>query len=305
MTNVLCIYHANCTDGFGAAWVVRRALGSDVEFYAASYQEDPPDVIGKHVIIVDFSYKRGVLMQMGRDALSVLVLDHHKSAAEDLEGLQEPYARWDFHLEEAAGHPVLVDKPACVRAVFDMERSGAMITWDYFFFDAVGAPLLLQHIQDRDLWRFDLPLTKEIIAALFSHPMVFHVWDELMSMPISALVEQGRALVRDTTKKINDFIEHAAYRTILHGYNVPILNAPYFFASEAGHIMAEGEPFSVTYYDTPKGRKFSLRSNDEGADVSAIATKFGGGGHRNAAGFEVGLDETQFFIMSVTGKYDD
>ena len=30
----MCIYHGNCADGFGAAWVVRKALGSDVEFVA-------------------------------------------------------------------------------------------------------------------------------------------------------------------------------------------------------------------------------------------------------------------------------
>ena len=42
MPKVLCIYHKDCTDGFGAAWAVRHALGQDnVEFHAASYDVAP------------------------------------------------------------------------------------------------------------------------------------------------------------------------------------------------------------------------------------------------------------------------
>ena len=78
--NTICIYHSPCMDGFTAAWVARKALGNDVEFFAATYGEPPPDVTGKDVIMVDFSYKRPVLMEMAKKAHSFLILDHHKSA---------------------------------------------------------------------------------------------------------------------------------------------------------------------------------------------------------------------------------
>lgn len=84
---VLCIYHAFCADGFGAAWIVRRALGDGVEFHAASYGQEPPDVTGRDVLMVDFSYKRSMLDKMAEVARSILVLDHHKTAAEDLDSL--------------------------------------------------------------------------------------------------------------------------------------------------------------------------------------------------------------------------
>ena len=79
----ICIYHGNCADGFGAAWVVRKALG-DIEFFAGKYQEPPPDVTGKNVVMVDFSYKRPVLLEMAEKANSILIIDHHKTAIEDL-----------------------------------------------------------------------------------------------------------------------------------------------------------------------------------------------------------------------------
>ena len=62
--NVLCIYHGNCADGFGAACVVRHALGPQVTFHAGHYGAPPPDVTGKHVILVDFSYPRDVLRRV-------------------------------------------------------------------------------------------------------------------------------------------------------------------------------------------------------------------------------------------------
>ena len=96
MTSYLCIYHGNCADGFGAAWAVRAAL-KDVEFFTGHYGDDPPDVTGRHVIMVDFSYKRPVLDRMAMAARSILILDHHKSAAEDLVGIPEvPGSHPDF-----------------------------------------------------------------------------------------------------------------------------------------------------------------------------------------------------------------
>src|SRR4051812_40261454 len=94
----LCIYHGNCADGFASAWVVRKAntaeilnnegyptwQGDEMQFHAGVYQNPPPDVTGRHVIMVDFSYKRPVLLEMAAKAESILILDHHKTAAEDL-----------------------------------------------------------------------------------------------------------------------------------------------------------------------------------------------------------------------------
>ncbi len=71
------------------------------------------------------------------------------------------------------------------------------------------------------------------------------------------------------------------------GWDVPVANLPYTMSSDAGHRLAQGEPFAACYWDTPNGRVFSLRSTDDGLDVSAIAKQYGGGGHEHAAGFRL------------------
>lgn len=267
MSNILCIYHGNCADGFASAWVVRKFYNFPefkLEFHAGVYQNPPPDVAGKHVILVDFSYKRPVLNKMKQEAASLLILDHHKTAMEDLQ---------DFE-----------------GAVFDMERSGAMITWNHFF-PNLKPPRLLEHIQDRDLWKFQLDGTREIQAAVFSYPYDFNVWDQLMEIDPLFLIDEGTAIERKHFKDIAELLAVCKTRTKIAGYNVPVANLPYIFSSDAGHIMGKGEAFAACYMDTPEGRVYSLRSADDGVDVGEIAKLFGGGGHKHAAGFRVKLDQ--------------
>jgi oligoribonuclease NrnB/cAMP/cGMP phosphodiesterase (DHH superfamily) len=265
MNKTLCIYHSKCADGFTAAWAVRRALGEEnVDFYAGVHQRTPPDVKGRDVVIVDFSYKRPVIELMIKDANTVTILDHHKSAIEDLQDLRADN----------------------LFTVFDTTRSGAMITWDYYF-PASEPPMLIQMVQDRDLWQFKIDGTREVAAAVFAHEYTFENWDTLMNSDVSDLIKAGTAIEKKHFKDINELLEITNRRMVIGGVNVPVANLPYTMSSDAGHIMAKGEQFAACYYDKPTGRNFSLRSNDEGMDVSIIAAIYGGGGHRNAAGFEV------------------
>ncbi|TFH58346.1 MAG: phosphohydrolase [Gemmatimonadales bacterium] len=258
----LCIYHGNCADGFAAAWVVRKRFGSNCDFHPGVYQDDPPEVSGRHVVLVDFSYKRQILERMRDRALSITILDHHKTAEEDLKGLLG------------------------VSTVFDMERSGARIAWDYFFPDQ-EPPKTLLHVEDRDLWRFSLAKTREIQAAIFSFPYEFSVWDRLMAADPKELVKEGEAIERKHAKDVRELLGVVTRKMRIGGYEVPVANLPYTHVSDAGNILAEGEPFAGCYWDTPKGRVFGLRSAASGLDVSEIAKQYGGGGHPHAAGFTV------------------
>ena len=278
MTKTLCIYHANCADGFGAAWAVRHGLGEpNVEFHPGIHQTPPPDVTGRKVVMVDFSYKRPVLEEMGETAQSILILDHHKSAAEDLAEYPEPPG----DLPDQYGW--LPD--AGIYAKFDMDRSGATMAWDHFCGGA--RPRLIAHIEDHDLWRFKMEGTREIQANVFSFPYNFAVWDNLMAAPASDLIEQGRAIERKHFKDIDELLGVCQRRLTIGGHDVPVASLPHTLTSDAGHKMAQGEPFAACYWDTEDARIFSLRSTDDGLDVSEIATAYGGGGHRAAAGFSV------------------
>jgi len=284
----LCIYHGNCADGFGAAWALRRAI-PDAEFYAATHGCPPPEVLGKHVYIVDFSYPKAVIEGIAVMALTVTIIDHHKSAAEELAeyqslGWMRPAASADYFYNELLA--LELEHTDNIRAHFDMAKSGAVLTWEHFF-PGEPTPQLLLHIQDRDLWEFKLPHTRAIQAALFSYEHNFDRWDVLIACGCEDLAVEGAAITRSNAKTINEFIKVAAYRDTIAGHDVPVLNAPYFWASDAGHIMGKGEKFAACYWDGPRGRVYSLRSEPEGLDVSKIAQKFGGGGHEHAAGFTI------------------
>lgn len=337
MKPLLCIYHGSCADGFGAAWVVNCFCQQNdipVEFHAGVYQNSPPDCTDRHVLLVDFSYKADVLAEMHYASRSLLVLDHHKTARDDLsmlpiaKGISETLQNW------------MIEAYYPASAVFDMERSGAGITWDYFY-PGKPRPKLIDHIEDRDLWKFKLEGTREIQAALFSYPYDFETWDKLIwefeSWSVNSRLQlEGKAIERKHFKDINELLEvvtrpmkfkrkvvsqkhvpgleHlpsiAQYEYVI----VPVANLPYTLTSDAGHALCgrsftgkipEPQPddmylksvhlFAAVYWDTPEGRVFSLRSRDDGADVGEIAKLYGGGGHAHAAGFRVPFDQLAQF----------
>lgn len=288
---MLCIYHSNCFDGFGAAWAVRAALGADnVEFFQGIHGQPPPDVTGRDVVIVDFSYKAGVLMHMVRIAASVLVLDHHKTAQEDLKAHYPIQGPEDYKTLINLARMTNPNNPQVLllMAQFDMERSGAGIAWNFFHEDE-PRPTLLNHIEDRDLWRFALSGTRAIQAGLSSYPFDFEVWDSLMNSGyegIEALAVQGEGIERKHLQDVDSILKVCQRTMIIGGYEVPVCNVPFTMTSDAGNLMAKPGSFAACYWDTPEGRTFSLRSTDEGIDVSEIAKVYGGGGHRNAAGFQ-------------------
>jgi oligoribonuclease NrnB/cAMP/cGMP phosphodiesterase (DHH superfamily) len=265
-----------------AAWVVWKAYGAgNVDFHPGVYGEPPPAVAGRDVFIVDFSYPKAVLQNMLRSgARMITLLDHHKTAAEDL-GIGAPFEGF-------------VDMPgelADIRVSFVLERSGCGVTWDYLF-SKRSRPRALDLIEDRDLWRFRYPETKAWMQYLMSFPMEFRVWNEVFEMTEDAasfapMVEAGRAILRKFELDVALAVKQTHREMRIGGHMVPVVNVPYSMCSEAANSVCQGRPFGASYYDGPARRYFSLRSNADGIDVSAIAKKYGGGGHAHAAGFSI------------------
>lgn len=309
MTKPLCIYHGNCADGFTAAWAVWKRFGDEFEYHPGVYQNPPPDVTGRDVVMVDFSYKRAAMEQMAKAARSILVLDHHKSAEVDLRGLGVDMSGWSGALAwgryldcVAQDHMENANiNGAIIYQLFDMERSGAGLTWD--FFHGGERPNLVQYVEDRDLWRFKLPLSREVNAFIFSYDYSFRNWDFINAamhnhMGVQDVADQGGAIERKHHKDIAELVKVTRRELCIGGHWVPVANLPYTFTSDAGSLMCEpyaspnlqGEmvtpPFAACYWDTPDGRVFSLRSRGD-FNVSEIAKQYGGGGHKNASGFRV------------------
>lgn len=262
MSYNMCIWHAGCADGFGSATVVAKALPHCV-FGEGVYGDEPPNVTGANVYLVDFSYRREVVEKMLEQAESITIIDHHKSAIADLAGLE---------------HPRLFK-------CFDINHSGAVLTWFYFFPDE-PVPELLLHIQARDLWK-KLPNTDEICAALYSHDFDFKLWDEFYADQ-SQLIIDGKALLRDRAKHTQIALATTPEWVKIDGHKVPVLNASRSIASELAYELAVlyNTPFAGVYQDRNGRRIFSLRSRN-GFDVSEVAFALDGGGHKTASGINI------------------
>lgn len=276
----LVIYHGNCPDGFTAAWIARKALRGEVDFVAANYGEPPPDLSGRVVYILDFSYKYDVMRQIIETAHSVTLLDHHKTAQAELTLLE------DAIFEQLTVKPPPGGEMPTIH--FDMTKSGARLAWEHFFDEE--APPLVEYIEDRDLWRFALPDSRAINSSISSYPFEFKVWDSLHyelrdKEQFSSIVNEGTAIERYKAQQVENICQHAQ-EIEMDGHKILAVNTSVQFSDVAGKL-AEGRPFGAAWFIRADGvKQWSLRSRDGGVDVSEVAKKFGGGGHRNAAGFQ-------------------
>lgn len=258
---VYVLYHSNCYDGFGAAYAAWKYLGDRATYIPVGYGKAPPEMPDATAIyIVDFSYPKDVLLSLCNETTNVIVIDHHKTAEEDLKNLKGWF------------NPVVH---------FDMTKSGALLTWNYFH--QTPAPLLIQHISDRDLWEFKLPGSHEIHKALVSLPFDFEVWDKL---DVEELKKDGAILARLHDQLVEKTCK-GAFMGVIDEQVIPMVNTSIAW-SEVGDLLLKtyvNVPFVASFTVFETNVMWSLRSRGE-FDVSAVAKKYGGGGHKNAAGFK-------------------
>ncbi|MDD2725646.1 MAG: DHH family phosphoesterase [Methylovulum sp.] len=263
----LIIYHADCLDGLGAAWAAFCHFGQEARYIAARYGgRFPRFQAGTDIYILDFSYPPEVLLTAASTAACVTLIDHHATAMGQ--------CRTFFDTRPC---------PDNLRLCFDMARSGCVLSWRQFFPGREVPPILL-HIEDRDLWQFTLPGTQAITSALYEQmPMSL---TDFGSQQLPELLRVGGIQTAQLAKMVQRLVK-SSHRVDLAGVKGLAVNAPSFFSSDLGHVLAKKSgTFGMTYqYDGGKRQwVFGLRSI--GAfNVGAVAEGFGGGGHLNAAGF--------------------
>lgn len=267
MTRPLIIYHDNCLDGFTAAWAVSKIYEHGCELLPVSYGKPPPNVVGRDVFIVDFSYPHNDLVKMYRDSSTMILMDHHKSAEQDLKDL---IGCW---------------------CTFDMNRSGAGIAWDKMH-GADCRPWLVNYVEDRDLWRHSLPNSKEIMAYLSTVDMTLENWDKLEKTDPKTFIAMGRALIKKTElycKAMSSF----AKMGLIDDRECIWINAPppmisdllNFLCKERIEKTGNENQMALGWHERADGYYgVSLRSTGD-IDVSEIAKEYGGGGHKHAAGY--------------------
>jgi len=322
---VTVLYHADCPDGFGAAYAAWLHFGEGAG-YRAMHHGEPWEMaeIAKHdVYILDFSFLPDQLEAMAGLASSVTQIDHHASAC-------QPWAdrlTIAYDGRESFSHPSL---PLTV--IFDLDKSGARLAWE-FFNPARPVPLLLRHVEDMDLWRFALPGTRAFGRALRLVPFDFAAWDDLADrMPdtdaagYKALVSEGEAIERFFQSEIDRLAQSRlvmparlrgepldSLQARRHGLPTLVegdrawravsglaINASTLFASELGNRLAEQSgSFGLVWQLGADGEaKVSLRAAGK-VNVAEIAANYGGGGHPNAAGFRLPLAR---FVKEILGE---
>lgn len=291
MSQIVCLYHHDCPDGLGSAWALTKRF-PDAECIAVKYNQPVPQrLLGKIVYIVDFCYPLDELVALSAIAQEVHVFDHHK-------GMEDTVDQYNAFV-----HAMGWDETR-FRAVFDQKRSGAKLTWELLL-PEYPTPQIIEHISDRDLWKFELDETEAVMAGLGTYEMSLKSWDQLFRWDPSfhpednghahwAAVDSfefdGYVVLRKMRMDIERLVELSLRTVVLAGEEVPLINIPRTLVSETLAQLAINQSFAVGYFDTAHHREFSLRSSKEGADVSAVARQYGGNGHTHAAGFKVSRD---------------
>jgi oligoribonuclease NrnB/cAMP/cGMP phosphodiesterase (DHH superfamily) len=256
-----CIFHANCPDGIMSA-VVASLANPGIQLVPASDRRNPPPpelIDGKDVLIADFSYPLQIMEDMASRASSLVLLDHHATAEKALKHL-----------------------PYCV---FDQNKSGAQVCWD-FFFPGQQQPLLLQAVGEADRGLSQLPFTRKIMTLAEVLPFDAEAWLDFairLENNLEAEIAGAEAIAAWRSAKIDRLLRKAFF-TEIGGHIVPAINSC-DFKSELGRRLALGNPFAAVFSGCDGKWYISLRSSDSGLDVAQIAEAAGGGGHRNAAAF--------------------
>lgn len=298
MSDTIVIYHGGCRDGFCAAWVYNKyvstfesipnSIRDKIEYHPGYYGQELPDCKDKDVIIVDFCYPLESMKIILAECNSLVWLDHHKTA--------EPVAEWFNSIKD--------DRIKCVD--FDMSKSGAGLACDYFFPNE-PRPWLVDYVEDRDLWVKKLPNSDEINAFIACLEFDFKVWDKWSEIFVQNIVMRGEIAIMKTEQYVREvcknvyFADVVAYEGMTEGImstkltgewkNIPIVNIAHVDSSEVCNELLKlylDAPFSLYWFKNQRNYQYGLRSRQsEDVDVSAIAKLFGGGGHKNAAGFQL------------------
>lgn len=288
----MIIFHDKCLDGFGAAYAAWRALGDAPEYVAVGHPYTMlPNVKGKRVVVLDFCFKTDDTKRLISDADKFLVIDHHHTAVAELKEIPEEHK------------------------IFDMHKSGCVLAWEFFNGTGAGsrqqeAPPVLLHVQDRDLWKMQIQGTREVCAALDTHPKKFFHWLQIVEEKesLELLEVEGTAILRYRETLVDTIAEYAT-QTELCGYPCVSVNGPPGpITSDIGSRLLATHPeakMSLVWYINPETFcvHASVRSRAD-FDCSEIATAFGGGGHKQACGFTIPLSDTDNFLFLLNAKAD-
>ncbi len=264
MKNITVLYHKNCTDGFGAAWAAWKKFGNKAEYIAIEPSALPEKIIkSKTIYVLDSSLNKPDLAKLKKAGHNIVVIDHHQSNKNNV------------HF--ASSH------------LFDLKHSGSVLAWKYFH-PSKKIPRLFRHIEDWDLWKYKLPHTKTIGAFMDLLSFDFKTWSSVIPAfedlkRTKKMIEKGKIILGYEDKLLDTLMKNAEIVEFL-GYKTLAINSPIFESQLGNLIQKKMPPIAIVWRQKRGIRTFSLRSNGK-VDVSKLAARFGGGGHKASSGFRM------------------
>lgn len=267
MKKIVVLYH-NDIDGFGAAWAAWKKMGKKADYIPIQYKGKtnilPKGLKNKELYLVDLCFDADTMKRLLKENNKLVVIDHHIGRKNEVK-ISTDY-------------------------LFDLNSSGAGLSWKYFF-PKKNTPRLLKHIEDYDIWKFKLPYTRELLASLNIYEMNFKKWNIIAADFENAVkrkkyIDEGKVIVKyqnDLIKKIAGYGEKA----IFEGHKVFVVNSPILESEIGNYVVKNKKVIGLVWSNRNGGRDFfkgSLRGDGK-VNLSDLAQKYGGGGHKVAAGF--------------------
>ena len=283
-----CFYHID-DDGKCAAFWVKWFVGSSFEngkdeYIKINYGMDFPfDRIedGEKVYIVDYSLPVEEMRRLLDITKDITWIDHHKTAIEKYKDFDEP-----------------------IRGIRYDGIAGCMLTYCYlshmtqngegkikpFTKDMIkDAPYFTKLIADYDVWTFEYGDDTRYFHVAFEsedfEPQSDN-WIFLMGeMNETQYIENGKIMIKYRDSLAKEYCDSKGFETEFEGYKVYAMNVG-LAGSDWFKSVDDGSydifmPFS--YNGKYKTWSYSMYSKT--VDVSVIAKKYGGGGHKGASGF--------------------
>ena len=272
----LCIYHGDLDGHTSAAIIDKKYLIN--KFVVANYDTDFPfDRVKRNesVFIVDYSLKnKDDMNRLLNITKKVIWIDHHITAIQKFDGFK--------YLEG-------------IRK--DTYPAACMLCWQ-FCFPATPPPKFVSIVADYDVWKYEFgDLTRNVVTAAQemenTHPRNSDFWYPVLEGDSNILTEmkingEKIRLVKSINRK--SFVKSHAFRIEFEGMSVIACNK-----QDGGSLLFDGLD-DIDKYDAMMSFQYSgvsdlwevsLYSTNDEIDCGCVAKKYGGGGHRGAAGFSV------------------
>ncbi|MGC8880661.1 MAG: DHH family phosphoesterase [Minisyncoccia bacterium] len=262
MSEIFVIYHKTDADGFGACWSAWLKFKNKATYLGFDYLNDfPLDFFNKTIYFLDVSLNPEKVKILKKNNNKIILIDHHLSSLK-LKNLVDEF-------------------------IFDIKHSAAILTFKYFFRNK-KVPKLLKYIEDQDLWRFKLSHSREINIVIDLLENNFEKWYKFIKdlekpLKFKELIKKGKQMLEYQQYLIKDIVSKAVL-VEFEKYKVKAVNSSVLISEVGNELVKKYPPFALIWSVKGKKKTISLRS-DGTVDVSKIAEKYGGGGHRGAASF--------------------